>query len=75
MKNHNFILFHKCIDNVDTAKAKVDKAKMELIGSTYEADYTYEEDVVIHDVRYKMEEVKRLLNEIHSDLSKLDRPT
>ena len=74
MKDYNFLLFHKCIDNIIEAKSKVTKAKMELIGSTYEADYTFEEDKTLHDVRYKMEEVKSLLNEIYWDLCKLDKP-
>ena len=74
MKDYNFTLFHKCIDNVDEAKSKVDKAKMELIGSTYEADYTFEEDKTLHDVMYDMETVKCILDGIHKNLCKLDKP-
>ena len=73
MKDYNFTLFHKSIDNVCIARSKVDKAKMELICSTYEADYTYKEDCVLHDVRYKMETVKSLLDEICKDLCDLER--
>lgn len=71
MKDYNFILFNKAIDNLCEADRKVDKAKMELKGSLYEADYTYKEDYVLHDVGYKMETVKSLLDEVIKDLSML----
>lgn len=73
MKDYNFTLFYKSIDNICIAQSKVDKAKMELIGSTYEADYTYEEDCALHDVKYKMEMVKSLLDEICKDLCNLEK--
>ena len=75
MKDYNFILFHKAIDNVGKAYTSVDKAKTELIGSVYEADYAYEEDVALHGIRYKMELAKCLLKEIEQELIRLDRPT
>lgn len=74
MKEYNFTLLHKCIDNVDEAKAKVAKAKMELIGSIYEADFTAAEDDVLHDVMYDMETVKCILDKIHKNLCKLEEP-
>lgn len=67
MKDYDFTLFHKCIDNVDEAKAKVAKAKMELI-------YTATEDDALHDIMYDMETVKCILDKIHKNLCKLDKP-
>ena len=71
MKDYNFILFNKAIDNLCEARSKVVKAKMELKGSVYEADYTYKEDCVLHDAGYKMETVKSLLDEVIKDLATL----
>lgn len=75
MKNFNFILFHKAIDNVLKAHFSVDKASHEVYGSTYGADITYEEYRVLEDVKGKMETAKALLNEIAKDLANLDKPT
>lgn len=76
MKNYNFILFHKAIDNVCKAYSSIDKAETELKGAVYEADYTYEnEDVDLCNLRCDIETVKCLLNHIEKELVRLGGPT
>lgn len=74
MKDYNFVQFHKCIDNIIEAKTKLAKAEMELIGSTYEADYNADEDDLLQDIRTDIEIAHHILNKAHKNLIKLEKP-
>jgi len=74
MKDYNFILFHKCIDNIIEAKSKLAKAEMELVGSTYKAEYNDDEMALRHDIKIDIDVARYALDKIHANLVKLEKP-
>ena len=74
MKNYDFVQFHKCIDNVIEAKRKIAKAEMELIGSTYKADYSDDDQALLHDIRIDIDVLHYILDKVHANLCKLEEP-